>query len=181
MSEQSPFQGQPAYVEKTSSLKKRFIIIFFVILLLIITALAALYLLGSSVKHPVQPPTNPVPSVIPTTTQPSATNAAQLTSSPSATIAPSASPKSLAISVLNGSGVPGAAGKIADALTSAGFIHVTTGNAKTYTYTGITIYAKNNADLQSVQKAVATVDPSVKVAASIDNTIPGDVEIIVGK
>lgn len=180
MSSDSPFQAQPAYVEKTSH-KKRWIVIFFVVLILIIIGLGALYLLGGSVKH-TSLPTNPIPtetmSASPTS---QASTSAQLGTTPTASPTAAVKPTSLSVAVLNGSGIPGAAGKIANALTSAGFTDVTTGNAKAYTYTGVTVYAKNNADLQQVQKVITAADSSVKVSASVDSTIPTDVEVIVGK
>lgn len=177
--EESPFQQQPKYVEKSSN-KKRLVTIFFVVLVLLIAGLGALYLLGNSAKHTTTP-TTPVPTVIASTPTPTASSSAQLTATPSASISPTANPTSLSVTVLNGSGTAGAAGKIADALTSAGFTNVTTGNAKSFTYTGITVYVKDKANLPKVQKAIATADPSAKVAASVDSTIPTDVEVIVGK
>jgi len=180
MSSESSFQGQPAYIEKTSH-KKRWIVIFLVVLILIIIGLGALYLLGSSAKR-TNLPTNPIPTeIMSATPTPVATSSAQLSGTPTASPSSAVKATSLTISVLNGSGTPGAAGKVASALETAGFTKVTTGNAKVYTYTGITIYAKNNADLQLVQKAINASDASVKVTASVDNTIPTDVEVIVGK
>ena len=180
MNEQSPFQTQPAYVEKTSH-KKRWVTIFFVVLILIIAALGALYLLGGSGKHPITQPTTPVPTETLSASPTPATNSATLTSTPSATIAPSPALTSLKISVLNGSGVAGAADKMASALKNAGYTNVTTGNASVFTYTGITIYVKDKANLPTVQKEIAALDPSVKVTASADPTIASDIEKVVGK
>lgn len=184
MDTNSPFEGQPAYITKSSN-KKRLVTIFFVVLLLIVAALGALYMLGSTTKHTMQNPMNPVPTETITTAPTSiASSSAQPTSSPSATVSPTtaaASSVSLSISILNGSGIPGAAGKVASALKTAGFTNVTTGNANAYTYTGITVYAKNKTDLQQVQKTITAASTSMKVTASVDNTIPTDVEVIVGK
>ena len=179
MSDESVFQGQPAYVQRTSN-KKRLVVIFIVVLLLIIAALGALYLLGSSTKHTPQP-TNPIPSVTISEAPTPASPSAQLSPSPEASISPTAASTSLAITVLNGSGTPGAAGQVATALKTAGYTDVTTGNAKAYTYTGITIYAKTKANLQKVQNAISGANSNAKVTASVDATIPTDVEIIVGK
>ncbi len=180
MSDESVFQGQPAYVEKTSN-KKRFITIFFVLFLVIVTALGALYLLGSTSKRTMPQPANPIPTEVKTATPTPATASALLSTTPSATGSPAVKLALLSITVLNGSGTPGAAGKIASALKSAGFTDITIGNAKSFTYTGFTVYAKNTADLQQVQKIIAATDSSVKIITSISSAIPTDVEVIVGK
>jgi len=176
--ESSSFQGQPAYVGNSSN-KKRLVTIFFVVLFLLIAGLGALYLLGSSAKH-TSNPTNPistqtVSSPTPTTVTP--TQAA----TPSASLSPTSTPTSMSVSVLNGSGTVGAAGKVADALKNAGFTNITTGNANAFTYTGITVYVKDKANLATIQKDIASLDPSAKVTASVDPTISSDVEVIVGK
>lgn len=180
MSDQSPFQGQPTYVEKTSH-KKRLVTIFFIVLILIIAALGALYLLGSPTKHPITQPTTPIPTETMSATPTPATSSATLTSTPSATVTPSLTLTSLRISVLNGSGIPGAADKLASALKDAGYTTVTTGNASSFTYTGITVYVKDKANLAAVKKEITALDPSVNVTASVDPTIASDIEIIVGK
>lgn len=178
----SPFQTQPAYVGKTSN-KKRLITVFLVVLVLVIAGLGALYLLGSTAKHPTPTTTTPIPTQIIATPTP-ASSAAQLTVTPSVSpTGPSTKVaiSSLAVSVLNGSGTPGVAQKAATALKSAGFSTITTGNANAYTYTGVTVYVKKHANLDAVQKAVTSANLGGKVTASVDATIPTDVEVIVGK
>jgi len=177
--ESSSFQGQPAYVGHTSN-KKRLVTIFFVVLLLLIAGLGALYLLGSSAKHTANP-TNPISTQTASTPTPAAVTPTQPSATPSAALSPTSSPTAMSVSVLNGSGTPGAAGKIADALKNAGFTRVTTGNATVFTYTGLTVYVKDKANLSMVQKDIASLDPSAKVTASVDPTISSDVEVIVGK
>jgi flagellar basal body-associated protein FliL len=179
MNGDSAFQTQPAYVQKASS-RKRLVIIFLVVLVLIIAALGALYLLGSSAKHPTPAPTTPIPTTAIATPTP-ATASAQLSPTAGVTIKPTSGASSLTVSVLNGSGTPGAAGETATALKSAGFTNVTTGNASVYTYTGITIHVKNKANLATVEKAIASVNPNAKITSGIDPTLPTDVEVIVGK
>jgi LytR cell envelope-related transcriptional attenuator len=183
MSEESPFQGQPQYVTVKTSHKKRWVIIFLVVLLLIIAALGALYMLGSSVNHTPKPIANPIPTeTLPATpTQAPATNSATLSTTPAVTTSPSIDLSVLHISVLNGSGVPGAADKMASALKTAGYTNVTTGNASKFTYTGITVYVKKKEYLPQVQQNIDSLNSSAKVTTGVDETIPGDVEIIVGK
>jgi LytR cell envelope-related transcriptional attenuator len=181
MEEGSTFQQQPAYVQKSSN-KKHLITIFFVVLLLIIAGLGALYLLGKSAKHPTTP-TNPVPTEVVSTPTPASSSSAQLTATPSASVSPTVDPASLSVSVLNGSGTPGAAGAVADALKNAGFTSVTTGNANAYTYKGIAISVKQaeSGYTKQLQKYVQAANPNATVTVKVDNTIPTDVQVIVGK
>ena len=180
MNEDSSFQQQPAYVGKTSN-KRRLVTIFLVVLVLLIAGLGALYLLGST-KHQ-STPTNPIPTEMVSTPTPASSSSAQLTATPSAAVSPTVNPASLRISVLNGSGTAGAAGAVADALKNAGFTKVTTGNASAFTYTGITITVKKteSGDLQQIQKYVSAASPNTKVTTKVDNTIPTDIQVIVGK
>jgi len=184
----SAFQTQPAYVQKSSN-RKRLIIIFLIVLVLIVTALGALYLLGSSAKKPPVAPTAPVPTQMPVTPTPASASA---TLSPSAgaavtptkatsKVAPTSSPADLSVSVLNGSGTPGAAGQTASAMKSAGYTNVTTGNASVYTYTGITIHVKDKNNLAAVEKAIQDANPNAKITTGVDPTLSTDVEVIVGK
>src|SRR6266568_4689817 len=76
MDNNSAFQSQPAYVQKASN-KKRLVIIFLVLLVVIIAALGALYLLGSSSKHPTSAPTTPIPTESIVATPTPATSSAQ--------------------------------------------------------------------------------------------------------
>ncbi|HSX08769.1 MAG TPA: LytR C-terminal domain-containing protein [Candidatus Saccharimonadales bacterium] len=180
MNEESPFQQQPAYVGKTSN-KRRLITVFFVVLVLIIIGLGALYLLGSS-KHEVTP-TNPIPTETMATPTPASSASAQLSATPSAVVSPTANPSTVRVSVLNGSGTAGAAGAVADTLKNAGFTNVTTGNANAFTYTGITVTVKKkeSSELPQIQKYVESASSNAKVTTKVDDAIPSDIQIIVGK
>jgi LytR cell envelope-related transcriptional attenuator len=183
MNETSPFQEQPAYVQKTSN-KKRLLIIFFVILIILIGGLAALYLIGGSAKHKQLPTTKPIPTAEASPTiavTPEASNSASLTATPSA--ATKLDRTVLQISVQNGSGTVGAAQKIADILKKAGYTKITTGNADAYTYKGITIYVKKKYSdyLPVLQKDISAANPQVAIKPSVDDTISTDAEVIVGQ
>jgi hypothetical protein len=182
MSEESSFQVDPSYVGKSSN-KKRLVVIFFVVLLLLIAGLGALYLLGSSAKHSSFKPTNPIPTETMTSPTPSSSTSAQLTATPSAALSPTLVPTSLKVSILNGSGTPGAAGAVADALKNGGFTNVTNGNANSYTYTGITLITKtaDSSYVPQLKKYIGTVNSSATITVKTDDTIPTDVEVIVGK
>jgi flagellar basal body-associated protein FliL len=180
----SAFQTQPAYVQKTSN-RKRLIIIFLVVLVLIVASLGALYLLGSSAKKPPVQPTAPIPTQLPAASPTPASSSAQLSPTTGTTAAPKVTPTpgvtALSVSVLNGSGTPGAAGQTAAALKTAGFTNVTTGNASAYTYTGITVHVKNKNNLATVEKAVQDANPNVKITTGVDPSLSTDIEVIVGK
>ncbi len=180
MNEDSPFQQQPTYVGKTSN-RKRLITIFLVVLVLLIAGLGALYLLGNS-KHPTTP-TNPIPTEATATPTPASSSSAQLTTTPSVDVSPSVSLSALRVSVLNGSGTAGAAGAVADVLKNAGYSRTTTGNASVFTYTGITITVKKaqSGGLPQIQKYIETVSPNAKITTKVDDTIPSDIQVIVGK
>ena len=187
MDNNSAFKTQPAYVQKTSN-RKRLIIIFLVVLVLIIVALGALYLLGSSAKKPPVQPTAPIPTQMQVTPTPASASAtlsptAGVSTTPKVTpkVTPTSDLSSLSVSVLNGSGTPGAAGQTATALKSAGFTDITTGNASVYTYTGITVHVKDKNNLAAVEKAVQDANPNVKLTTGVDPTLPTDVQVIVGK
>lgn len=190
MDNNSAFQTQPAYIQKSSN-RKRLVIIFLVIFVLVIVALGALYLLGSSAKKPPIQPTAPVPTQTPLASPTPASASAQVSptaevttaakTTPATKATPTPAKTALSISVLNGSGTPGAAGQTASALKSAGYTNITTGNASAYTYTGITIHVKDKNNLASVEKAIQDANPSVKITTGVDPTLASDVEVIVGK
>ena len=186
MNEQSAFQEQPAYVQKTSN-KKRLLVIFFVVLVLLIIGLVGLYFLGGSAKRQMQP-TAPIPTTAPppvATATPEASTSAKPTLTLTAT--PSAMTKldrtTIAVSVQNGSGTAGVAQKYATILKNAGYTKVSTANADNFTYTGITIHVtkKYSTYLPLLQKDIAAADPKAKITATVDNTIASDAEVIVGE
>lgn len=174
----STFQGQSSYIGKTSN-RKRLVTIFLVIFLLIIAGLGALYLLGTA-KHSATP-TNPVPTASVSTPTLVSSTSASLSPSPTATPSAALDKSTLNVSVLNGSGTPGAADKMASSLKSAGYTNITTGNANVFTYTGITLHVKKQGYLKELQKDIATIEPNAKVTSGLDSSLTTDVEIIVGK
>jgi hypothetical protein len=87
----------------------------------------------------------------------------------------------ISVTVLNGSGVAGAASKISSYLKGLGYDVTSTGNAETFDYEGITISVKSGktAILNQLKKDLTsqgTID-----ATSSTYTGTGDAEIIVGK
>lgn len=105
-----------------------------------------------------------------------------------ASAAPSAAPTGTVdltkypVSVLNGSGTPGEAGKVKDILTSGGFKVLTTGNASSYGFTKTVIKAKSDVpaafltQLASLLSKTYTLDSNQTLPASSAD----EVQIIVG-
>lgn len=129
------------------------------------------------------PTSSPLITEEPTPTEeatPSAvTKAPQTTPTPTTT----SSAKSLTLSVLNGSGTPGAAGDAADALKELGYTVSFTGNASAFTYEGITINIKRskNSQLAALRKDVAGIGPVASTSASLAETSTVDAQVIIGE
>ncbi len=186
MKDEVPFQDFPAYTEQSSN-KGRGFIILLVIVLLIAAVVGGLYFLGNSKKSeskPVVTKTKPTPTHKPTET-PSATASGSITPSGKLTPTPSGTSSKLDrtklnIAVLNGSGVAGAANKTASELKSLGYTIGATTNADKFTYTGITILVKKSekdyGDL--LKKDLASLG---NVTVTVDDTIPTDAQVIIGK
>lgn len=169
MKDEVPFSDFPAYSEKSTN--KKPLAIFLIILLLIAAGVGGLYFLGRSrgaesqnAAVPTQSPTEaPLPTVVPTSIK-------ELKRS------------ELEVSVLNGSGVAGAANSTAATLRSLGYTVASTGNADKFDYTGITVKVKKaNSDFADLLKKDLTASSSASVSASVDDTIPTDAQVIVGK
>jgi hypothetical protein len=183
MKDEVPFQDFPAYTEQTAG-KSKALGIFLIALLVIAGVVGGLYLLGrnknTDKKSQVSVTKAPTPTEAPTET-PSAT--------PSGSVTPSVSPSGtsskldrskLSVAVLNGSGVPGAASKTSSALKSLGYTIGATTNADKFTYTGITVLVKKaKKDYGDLLKKDLSDQGDVTV--TVDDTIPTDAQVIVGK
>lgn len=90
--------------------------------------------------------------------------------------------KSLSIIVLNGSGVGGAAGKVAAALKAEGYTKVKTGNADAYDFKDLTIRYVSSAK-NAVTLMTEDLKDSYTVAETEEASLSGslDIEIVVGK
>ena len=201
MNEGVSFQEFPQALERSSK-KSRIIVAFIILLLIAVGILIGLYLLGSRAKKPGSR-VSPIPT--PTITQapsvsPTATVSATISPSPSGkmTATPKVTPtpgssiidkatgldrSKLQISVLNGSGVPGAAKQISSSLANLGYTITSVGNADAFTYQGITIKIKKSASayLPLLKKDVGANASNATITSTTDNTIAEDAEVIVGK
>ena len=113
---------------------------------------------------------------------------AQSTPEPEATEAPTISPtatpiainKNVIISILNGSGKKGEAGKVENLLKTAGFIKTTTGNADSYNFKTTDIAFKKTVSTETVNEIKeALVGYDVKILTTQPKGTT-DVEITVG-
>ena len=101
---------------------------------------------------------------------------------------PSPSPLSSAdltkytISILNGSGIAGEAGKAKTLLTTAGFEVGTTGNAATYDYTKTIIKAKSSVDAGYISALSAALGKTyvVDTTQTLSDTSADTVQVIIG-
>ncbi len=117
--------------------------------------------------------------------QPTPTPTPEMSPFPSNSPAPSASvkPSAYKVSVLNGSGVIGAASKVKEALESGGFTVSATGNADRYTYANTTIRAKENVPLSSIElvKAALADGYTVEVGSTLEDSSSFDIVVIAGR
>ncbi len=193
MPDEAPFQDFPSYIERSSQ-KPRVFLIFGLLLLLVIGLFAGLYFLGvSSKKSSVASVPTPIvtPTILPT--ESAATASGETTTTPSEKTTPSPTEKTdkktssersdLQISVLNGSGVVGAAKGISSHLRGLGYTIKTVGNADSFTYTNITVKVKKSskAALTQLKKDIQEYDSELTIEDSVDDTISTDAVVIVGK
>lgn len=168
MKDEVPFQDFPAYTERSGGKSKGFVI-FLVVILLIAAVVGGLYFLGKDKESSFLTSTAP-------------TTAPTLTPSPTVTPTPELDRTKLKVSVLNGSGVAGAANKTAAALKELGYV-TTTGNADNYDYEGVSVKVKEDSNgIADLLKNDLTEKASASaVTTSVDDTISTDAVVIIGK
>ena len=164
----------PSYVERSST-KPRLLLIFIIVFLLVVAALAALYFIGlNNNKNLVQS----IPAV------PTPTSGVALIPTEAPTISQIAPERGeLTIAILNGSGTAGAARGISSYLNGLGYQIGPIGNADNFTYRGLTVHVKQSksAYLALIEKDLRENDPNASISASVDDSIPTDAEVIVGR
>jgi hypothetical protein len=175
-----------ATVTKTAS-KSRLVLIFLFLIIGAGLLFVGVKLLGMQSSNKQVAVVTPTPTLMPTDTptpEVTATPSASLTPTPSTKLTPSPTvTQSLTLSVLNGSGTPGAAGDMASALKKLGYTVASTGNADSFTYTGITVKIKKSKSdqLTQLKKDVSTVTPVSSTSATLSESTSVDAQVIVGK
>jgi|GEM_PF-971925 len=123
----------------------------------------------ASVSPSSSPSTSPMTSSTPTPT-------------PSATPVPTAMLATYKVSVLNGSGQVGGAGKVKALLENAGFKVGNTGNAASYNFTNTVVQVKDTvpADVIATIKKTLSSEYSVEVGKALVTSSPYDIIVTVG-
>jgi len=150
--------------------KKVFIIVFVLVLIAGIIAGGFIYY-----KSRVSPSDK---SQVDNEVIPTPTSAESVTPTPTAEV----KMETYKVSILNGSGIPGEAGKVKDLLTKEGFKEITTGNAESYNFTISEISLKKatpDAVYQAVKKALSGYK-IIKQEKALEDTSKVDVQIIIG-
>lgn len=116
-----------------------------------------------------------IPTIVPTQIQPSLI--------PSITPVPTVSPQDVKVRVLNGSGVKGAAAKIAASLEEQKFKVVETGNAPSFAFTKTEVHYKidSKAKMDLIRKSLKEEVSFGTAQASLSEDDEADVEIVIGK
>ena len=195
MEENTFHQGTPAAKPQKRSKKLFFYLIVIIVVLVII--FTGWRLLGSKSQKKLNVKITPTPTEfsIPTDT-PTPTNNPSVSPTPKLTSAPTSKPTSnpidkttgldrskLTVSVENGSGEAGVAGKAASFLKNLGYDVTATGNADNYNYTGVTIQVRNNnSDYLPLLKKDLSSSYTVNSASSdLSASSSADALVIIGK
>lgn len=122
------------------------------------------------------------PTITPTgSPTPTPKAGAKITPGPSEKPTPTVKPKGISVRVLNGSGVTGVAGKVADLLKSLGYAIAGTGNAPNYNYATTEISTKKSQTLSILQADLAGKYEIGSASATLSATESADAVVIVGK
>jgi hypothetical protein len=161
----TPFAEPTHYVKKTSRVSK-LLIGFLIVFVLVVGSLVGLYFLGKQTKE-----TMPITTISPTPT------ITTPTASPTAVL----KQEDLSIVILNGSGLPGVAQQMAAHLRSKKYIVESTGNAKRFDYTGVTIMISEEKKdyLSLLQKDLE--EKYKDITTSISAELKTGAEVIIGK
>ncbi len=185
------FDNFPTFTAKSTNRKNffLFIILFFLILTSI---LVGLYLLGATKKN--SKVIKSVPAAPTVTPLPTSSASAVLRVSPSVKSSPTSeiSPvekstnldrSKLSVSVLNGSGIAGAAKEVSAYLQGLGYKVAQVANADAFTYTNLSVLVKKSkSSYAGLLKKDLQANPNfASVSASVSDDITSDAEVIVGK
>ncbi len=178
-------EGDLFAVDETPSNKPK-IIAFIVVFLLLMVALgfAANYFLNKkSIVNKqiiITPTATQIPIQTPTRI---ASSSATVTPASKLTPTPSVNKANITVQVLNGSGAPGVAGKMAATLKNLGYTVSSTGNAQSFDYANIVIEVKKSEpDILAQLKTDLNKSYTLGTAsATLSSTNSTDAIVIVGK
>lgn len=196
--EETPLEATPSFAAPgKKKINKRFIYLVIAIFIIILVFLG-FRALGARTTESI----NDAPAIISPAEEPQETETP--TPSPSPSVSPTPTPSStptpkptgnpidsstglnratLSVTVQNGSGVAGAAGKASDILKSLGYNVVSSGNADNYDYTNVTIQVKSSKSsfLNLLKKDLATSYTIGTTSANLSNGFSSDALVIIGK
>lgn len=192
--EETPLEATPAFAAPGKrKINKRFIYLVTAIIIILVLFFGS-KLLGSNKTQDI----NDVPAVLsptdfPTSTpEPTSSETPTPTTTSTPTPRPTTSPvdktsgldrSKLSVTVQNGSGTVGAAGKAADLLKSLGYDVIGTGNADSYDYTNVVIQVKaSDASFLSLLKKDLGESYNIGTnSANLSSSFSSDALVIIGK
>lgn len=192
--EETPLEATPAFAAPGKrKINKRFIYLVAAIIIILVLFFGS-KLLGSNKTQDI----NDVPAVLsptdfPTSTpEPTSSETPTPTTTSTPTPRPTTSPvdktsgldrSKLSVTVQNGSGTVGAAGKAADLLKSLGYDVTGTGNADNYDYTNVVIQVKaSDASFLSLLKKDLGESYNIGTnSANLSSSFSSDALVIIGK
>ncbi len=187
-------EGYPTFAGYTmrSNNRRHFFLIIIGLIILVVAILAGLYVLGSTKQSlPLQPAliaratTTPLP-----TSSVSAVLKTDLTGVLTPTLGSlkvdagtNPDRSKLAVVVLNGSGIAGAAREVSDYLKGMGYKIIKVDNADAFTYSNLTVLVKKSkSNYAGLLKKDLQANPVfASVSASVSDDIESEAEVIVGK
>jgi len=196
------FSTQPSYSKQKAPFPRKLVFLLLLLILLCAGGFAGVRYMqeGGTSQTLVSPQTTPAeetPTQTPSPTEaltPTPEEKVSTTPSPTSKVTPTktagvtpavagaSTRSSTTVSVLNGSGIAGAASKISTTLKDAGYTIGTVGNAQTFDYTGVTIQVKKSKS--SILTQLKTDLSSYKVgstSATLTESNAADAVVIVGK
>lgn len=190
--EEAAFQdAAPAYTVPSKRSPKRFIYLIIAVIVIVLLFVLGSRLLGSSKKQ--SPKLSPTPTItIAPTEKPSVSGEVSPTESPTPSSKPTNNPvdkatgldrSKLSILVENGSGVAGAAGKVADDLKTFGYTISSTGNADNFDYSGVTLEVKTGSSdyLPLLKSDLSDKYTISSTSTDLSATVSADALVIIGK
>lgn len=190
--EETPLEAIPALGPQKRPVNKRFVYLILTILILLV-AFFSYRIFGTKGKGAISQ--NPAVTV-PSPTQALPTDTPIPTSAPAVAVTPTAVPtlnpvdpttgldrSQLAVTVENGSGEAGVAGKAAAVLTHLGYNVTSTGNADNFNYTGVVIQVKSASQdyLNLLQTDLGSDYTIGSTSADLPDSFSSDALVIIGQ
>jgi hypothetical protein len=189
---QTDYQTFANYTMRSEG-RPRLVVVLAVIFILLGVIFGSLFIIGALYKKPKA--ALPIVAIVPTVTLlPTSSVSAVLKPNLTGTLSPTAGisiqdkptnldRSKLQVSVLNGSGVKGAAGEVSLYLKSLGYQIANVKNADVYTYRNLTVQVKKNMSAYAplLKKDLQSNPAFASVSASVSDEISSEAEVIVGK